>query len=75
MNKTKAILISVIAVIVLSVAGLVAVTVWPTRYRYDRYTYQKHPRAKVQTVIVRIDRFTGEVHYLGDSGWRLSQPE
>jgi hypothetical protein len=47
-----------------AVLALFLATVWPTPYRYDHMTYEG------ETVIVRIDRLSGEAEMLlPDEGW------
>ena len=51
---------------ILVILGLMfAAFVWPTRYRYDRAEF-----APNYTVLVRIDRFSGETECLIYGTWR-----
>jgi hypothetical protein len=51
-------------VTVLALLYVVAMYVWPTPWRYDHMTYQG------ETVIVRMDRMTGDAEMLlPDQGW------
>jgi hypothetical protein len=48
-----------------------AVVVWPTRYQFERIGLGPSP-----SVLVRIDRFTGEAEMLTGSGWRpMEEPK
>lgn len=55
--------------VVLVIVVLFAVLVWPTRYRYERSLKRS------AWPLVRIDRFTGSVEYLTDSGWERMDKE
>lgn len=44
-------------------ASLFVVYVWPTQYRYEHVSFGRY------TLLVRIDRFTGQPEYLLTSGW------
>jgi hypothetical protein len=59
-----------IIIIVISILLLIAVFVWPTRYRYDRMV-----GANGFQTILRTDRFTGETEYFNPSiGWVAPTP-
>ncbi len=53
-----------VLVVILAIAGLFAVFVWPTRYRYDHYSV-----SGLGSFPIRIDRITGEAEMLRGGGW------
>lgn len=60
---------TLLAVIVLAVLAVLAVFVWPSRYKYD------HMKLGGSDFPVRIERLTGKTEILRNSGWERSPGE
>jgi len=55
--------VTLIAVVMLAVVALLAVFVWPTRYRYESL------KMGTNTVTIRADRFSDNTWMLAGGGW------